>query len=136
VNQPSFDSFDGRFSDRIEEAAYGYMNERGAISDLADFANFCLIGGYLDGFDPDYLRRLGAVAVIKQEFKREDNGLRRWICTGEGKDREWVSRRFCTAEQHADFCRLLKKKRDQVNCQLCMELDYHSDRWGQEVSFD
>lgn len=68
---------------------------------MSDFARFCL-------------------------DKREENGLRKWICTGERGF--WVSRRLCTSAQHLDYCRLLKKKKQEIENQLSLELDFRRDR--------
>lgn len=113
--------------DRIEEAArvYGPIPTHG----LSDFARFCRREGYLDGHPVDDAIVAGDVKFIKKRFKRTVGGVSAWINTGE--DGEWISRRRCSSEQHLLYCRLLRKKKDEIEGQLSLELEYRRDRgWG------
>ncbi len=128
-------TIDGSVSiaDRIEAAAvlYGPISSQG----LSGFARFCRREGYLDGYPESDSIAAGDALYIKQKvFKqRGSDSLRRWICTGEGVDGEWLPRKRCPAEKHLIYCRMLKQKRDEIGHQLALELIFREEQ-GWEVT--
>jgi hypothetical protein len=115
----------GKFSDRLKALAKKY----GPIQHIGSFVDWAVQRGLGNGMDLGVLCRAGLILYVRQQMKAKKNGLREWICTGTA----WIHRENCTDEEHQLFCRLLKKKRDQVDQMLQLELAFHIDRWNREV---